>query len=511
MTDVELLAMHRQGDESAFADLVRRHLGWVCGLARRRLRDAHRAEDVAQAVFVLLHRKAPVFATDGAMIGWLHKAAWYAAESAAREDRRRQKRETEAAEMKMRTAEESDVQWEQLAPILDDFVERLSRPDREAILLRYYRDLSFAEVAAQIGTTPDAARKRVERAIEKLRSVAQGKGLTLTAAALPALLAAHVKLIPPPGLVATATVTATAHAGSALALSTGSVVNGAIIMMSTKQLAVAGAAAVIFLLIGGGTIATTAWLMSKDNKPSVMVMPAPAPLTTDPQIGPQPRTYTGATNVQLRGGNLVSVGDRGMPFSAIRWRAADPNNPPEIPEVYVSSNWYELVAINDQPVSRIIAFSKTWSSPADWQRRFIEDLSDILKAMNQPAGPVKLSLLTLTDHKSVDLANVAMDPNNRSLIMFGKTVSTNGTQTHFSAVRWNDNRAEVQVNDNDTWYELLAVGDHTSADLFAFAQNKFGDAWKTHIETDSISVTKAMGDPTAATVMLKLRDLTLNE
>src|SRR3954470_20224221 len=97
MTDVELLEDHRAGREQAFADLVRRHVGWIYGVARRRLRDAHLAEDVSQAVFVLLHRKAPHFPADGALVNWLHRATWYASEVAARDERRRQQRETEAA------------------------------------------------------------------------------------------------------------------------------------------------------------------------------------------------------------------------------------------------------------------------------------------------------------------------------------------------------------------------------------------------------------------------------
>jgi RNA polymerase sigma factor (sigma-70 family) len=167
MTDVELLNQHRRGSDAAFADLVRRHLGWVYGVARRRLRDAHLAEDVAQAVFVLLHRKAPQFAADSAMITWLHKAAWYASETAARTERRRRGRETEAAIMQQNAVTSTDpADWQHLAPLLDQLIAKLPRADREAILLRYYRDLPFADVAVQIGTTPDAARKRVDRAIK---------------------------------------------------------------------------------------------------------------------------------------------------------------------------------------------------------------------------------------------------------------------------------------------------------------------------------------------------------
>src|SRR5688572_28384882 len=100
-SDIELLEQHRHGagggGGAAIADLVRRHVGWIHGLARRRLRDTAIADDVAQAVFVLLHRKSPRFSSDRSLVAWLHRAAWYATEVAARQERRRQHHETEAA------------------------------------------------------------------------------------------------------------------------------------------------------------------------------------------------------------------------------------------------------------------------------------------------------------------------------------------------------------------------------------------------------------------------------
>src|SRR5580704_3098813 len=123
ITDVELLNQHRNGSESAFADLVGRHLGWVYGLARRRLRDAHLADDVAQAVFILLHRKAPEFAADGAMIRWLYRTAWYASESAARSERRRVGREMNYASQRPEAVPSDQAPaWKELAPILDTLV-----------------------------------------------------------------------------------------------------------------------------------------------------------------------------------------------------------------------------------------------------------------------------------------------------------------------------------------------------------------------------------------------------
>ena len=150
MTDVELLDQHRNGSESAFTDLVRRHLGWVYGLARLRLRDSHQADDVAQAVFILLHRKAPRFAGDGSLIAWLHKTAWYVTETAARSEQRRRARETEAAKIRPTVDSPQPAEWQELAPLLDHLIDELSKSDREIILLRYYRELSIEELAGRL-------------------------------------------------------------------------------------------------------------------------------------------------------------------------------------------------------------------------------------------------------------------------------------------------------------------------------------------------------------------------
>src|SRR5205814_1997017 len=154
-------------------------IGWIHGVARRRLGDPHLAEDVTQAVFVILHRKSPQLAADKALVSWLHKTAWYATETALRDRRRRAGRETEAARIQMNERDADENRWEELAPILDELIDKLKADDRDAILLRYYRDMSFADVGREIGTTEEAARKRVERAVNKLRSLAEQRGLTM--------------------------------------------------------------------------------------------------------------------------------------------------------------------------------------------------------------------------------------------------------------------------------------------------------------------------------------------
>jgi RNA polymerase sigma factor (sigma-70 family) len=389
MTDVELLEKHRGGCEEAFADLVRRHIGWIYGVARRGLRDSHLAEDVTQAVFVLLHRKAPRFTADRAMVSWLHKATRYATQTAAKSERRRQRRETEAAMRTPQTTESPQSEWTQLAPELDEMIGRLSRADREAILLRYYRDLSYAEIAVEIGTTEEAARKRVDRAIEKLRQRATEKGLNITAGSLAAGLANQLRIPPPPGLIATTTGAATAHAGSALAASSASIVKGAMFIMTYTKIQFAAFAifSALVLIVG------TAWVVGSSNSaptsaPSAGVAAAPAPATAPVDNPPYPRL---------------------APYSGIRWRG-------DIPEVQIDGTWYELVALDDQSAATMVQFAQKFYRDR-WQKRFSEDLVELLTLMGHPPGEtVTLQLRTLDKSDPLTMKNVPMTEKNRQMI-----------------------------------------------------------------------------------------------
>jgi hypothetical protein len=131
-----------------------------------------------------------------------------------RGERRRQAREQQAALMNS-VQDHSDVNLERLGPILDQAINRLSSDDRTAVLLRFFEQRDFRSVGAMIGASEDAARMRVNRALEKLQSILQHRGVTLTAAALGTTLAGQAVTAAPAGLAVT--VAGTALAGSATA------------------------------------------------------------------------------------------------------------------------------------------------------------------------------------------------------------------------------------------------------------------------------------------------------
>lgn len=205
----------------AFAELVRRHLPLVYSAAARRLGgDTHRAEDVAQLVFCALARHAPRLCTHPALTGWLYTATRNEVLNILRAEKRRRIRETEA-HMIQETLRETDApaDWSQLGPVLDTAMDRLSDRDREAVLLRFFQGRPFAEVGSLIGLSEDAARKRVERALDKLRAYLRPHGIASTSGALAALLA-HQTSAAVPAALATH-IAGTAFAAGATATTVG--------------------------------------------------------------------------------------------------------------------------------------------------------------------------------------------------------------------------------------------------------------------------------------------------
>ena len=168
-SDGALLARYAAGrDEAAFRELVERHLSWVYGVAKRQTRDAALAEDVAQGVFLALAAKAKSLAGHDAVAGWLFEAARLGWSSALRQRARQKERERMASEERM-VAGMSEMERLELAEQLDGAVSKLSRADRLVILAHFYEQAGMEEIARRLGTTEGGARKRLERAVEKLR------------------------------------------------------------------------------------------------------------------------------------------------------------------------------------------------------------------------------------------------------------------------------------------------------------------------------------------------------
>lgn len=250
-SDAELLRSYvRDRSEEAFAELVRRHLASVYSGALRRVGgDTHLAEDVSQQVFSDLARKAPTLIGRPSFSGWLYVSTHWAAAEVVRKEQRRKARETEAHTMEKilsSAAPEPAADWSRLRPVLDELILELKDDDREALALRFFGQRSFAEIGAALRLTEDAARKRVERSVEKLRRRLIDRGVTSTAGAVAFALGEATVSAAPAGLAAQITGVAVAQATLAGA---GTSLFISILNVLTSK-AVTGGAVVLAILAG---------------------------------------------------------------------------------------------------------------------------------------------------------------------------------------------------------------------------------------------------------------------
>jgi RNA polymerase sigma factor (sigma-70 family) len=216
MTDDEqlLLQYARERSESAFGELVARHMDFVYSTALRVVNgDSHLAQDVAQTVFIDLARKAGSVPGGVGLAGWLHRHTCYTVTKAVRTEQRRQSREQTAMEMRA-LDDNTRPEWEQVAPYLDESLNQLNPADREALVLRFLKQQDLRAVGEAVGISEEAARKRVDRALEKLHVLLKQRGATLSAAALGTALATEAVTAAPAGLAAT--ITTAALAGTAI-------------------------------------------------------------------------------------------------------------------------------------------------------------------------------------------------------------------------------------------------------------------------------------------------------
>jgi len=199
-TQASLTDYVRNGSDRAFRELVASYINFVFSTALRVVGgDRQLAEDVSQTVFMDLARKAAALAGNVKLGGWLHRHTCFVARKALRRERRRKARERQAVQLNV-IGDYTAENLGQLAAVLDEAINDLRAEERTAILLRFFEQMDFRSLGEAVGSSEDAARMRVSRALEKLGSLLKRRGIGLSAAGLGFVLATKTVTAAPTGL-----------------------------------------------------------------------------------------------------------------------------------------------------------------------------------------------------------------------------------------------------------------------------------------------------------------------
>jgi RNA polymerase sigma factor (sigma-70 family) len=191
------------GDQRAFTELVERRIDFVFATALRKTAgDEHLARDVTQAVFLALAGRAHALVGHGHLVGWLFVTTRYLSAKFIRAHVRWRKREREANIME-NPGTEREISLDDLRPFIDDALDSLSEKDRAAVMMRFFDQCSYAEIATHLKAGESAARMRVDRAVERLRRYLRGRHVVSTSTALAGALAAKSGVSAPAGLIET--------------------------------------------------------------------------------------------------------------------------------------------------------------------------------------------------------------------------------------------------------------------------------------------------------------------
>jgi uncharacterized protein (TIGR03435 family) len=308
--------------DEAFALLVAQHINLVYSVALRQVGNPHQAEEITQAVFIILAKKAAELRHNKALSSWLFQAAHLTANNFVRSEIRRHCREQEAF-MQSGLNESGTGIWASIAPSLDTAVAGLNEKDRRAIVLRFYEGKNLREVGVALDASEEAAKKRVTRALEKLQRFFLKRGVTSTTEILAGAISANSVQAAPAMLAKSVTAVALAK-GVAASTSTLTLIKGALKIMAWTKAKTAIVSGVVVLLAAGTTTVTVkrieahkaeaSWRVAfpdPDHAPSLVeILPTKFPASVD--------TLNGGS----RGDNWIGVGQSVFPIVQIAydWR-----------------------------------------------------------------------------------------------------------------------------------------------------------------------------------------------
>lgn len=504
--DAELLAAVARGEpdrhRAALGELARRYGGFVFAAATRQLGDRHAAEDVTQLVFLTLARKAGAV-RGPALAAWLHQTTRYAAINARRRAETRRRRERAAARPEV-VMPYVLPEPNPLLPLLDDAIAQLGQRDRRAIIDRYLRGRDVAAVAESLGVTPAAARKRLERAIVKLRHafirLGYREGAVLSTAAVAATLtaagasSAHAA---PIGLAAAVT---SNSSFTPAALSA----KGMLAMLSGTPLKLAAAVAAGVITLGGAAAMSVHVATAQAAAPSATpaATTAAIPSVAAPSTGVSPAGSDFAHAIAFKvvqphfaAGDAITVTD-------VRSTAADLRS-----GICRISGTYALASRDEATLAGSVTARASADGKGPWN-------SAQQMTVKKGSGTFTVLLPISIDgwpHVSfydggesfggvyVGDASVTDAPPSYSLSNDYPKLAP------FAALRWKGDDAEVRVG--DTWYRWLKLNDRPVSALIADAKQLDTKSWQKRIGEDLVELCARSKHSLGETVTLDLMSL----
>jgi RNA polymerase sigma factor (sigma-70 family) len=439
--DMELVRQYAaHQSESAFAALVSRHASLVYSAALRRVRDPQLAGEITQAVFIILARKAGSLGAKTILGGWLYRTACYASRSALKREQRRQHREHEAYMQSTFDQIGTDDAWKQMSPLLEEAMLRLGQTDRDALVLRYFEGCSLNEVGAALGASEDAAKKRVNRALEKLRKYFTKRGVVSTTAVIAGAISANSVQAAPVTLATSVTAVAIAK-GAAASASTSTLIKGALKLMAWTKLktSVVATAAILFATIGTVTL-TSHWRPSHPPQNGRLKLPTG---NVKPMIG---YGYSRYGIILASDGSLWSWGEEALGWPVLGLGNTHIQNTASLRRIGNDTDWIN-VAVGDSHCLAIKSDGSLWA----WGANIYHQLGDGTKTTR----PTPVPSIPGTDWKQAAAGGVNSFAlkNDGTLWAWGNNwagqLGIGGTQASTNA---------TQVGNSTNWTKIWAGG-----------------------------------------------------
>ena len=175
--NIELIQRILEGDDAAFACLVRKYQKRVHALAWRKIGDFHIAEDITQEAFLQVYRKLATLKNPNQFPGWLYVItnrcclAWL-------RKKRIQTQSLEEIDMAIAegtsysryvSTEQAESAAETKRELVKNLLARLKESDRTVVTLYYFGEMTYEEIGEFLGMSADTVRMRVRRALQRLK------------------------------------------------------------------------------------------------------------------------------------------------------------------------------------------------------------------------------------------------------------------------------------------------------------------------------------------------------